>query len=256
MTEHIKTTTQGGVLEITFVRPEKKNALSNAMYRKASEALENAQTDNSIRVVLLSSEGDAFTSGNDLADFAGVAAGGREELQAARFIRALANAEKPLIAAVPGLAVGVGTTMLLHCDLVFVADTAKLSAPFVNLALVPEAASSLLLTARIGHARAFALFAMGESLSGAEALTLGIANKMLPKDEVIPVARAAARALAEKPLGAVVATKKLMRESEAILARIAQEGKVFGERLQTAEAREVFSAFAERRPPNFTKLAS
>jgi enoyl-CoA hydratase/carnithine racemase len=226
------------------------------MYRKASDALEGAQTDSAIRVVLLSSEGDAFTSGNDLADFAGVAAGGREELQAARFIRVLANAEKPLIAAVPGLAVGVGTTMLLHCDLVFVADTAKLSAPFVNLALVPEAASSLLLTARIGHARAFALFAMGESLSGAEALNLGIANKMLPKDEVIPAARAAARALAEKPLGAVVATKKLMRESEAILARMAQEGKVFGERLQTAEAREVFSAFAERRPPNFTKLAS
>jgi enoyl-CoA hydratase/carnithine racemase len=256
MTDHIKMTTQDGVLEITFARPEKKNALSNAMYRKASDALENAQTDNSIRVVLLSSEGDAFTSGNDLADFAGVAAGGREELQAARFIRALANAEKPLIAAVPGLAVGVGTTMLLHCDLVFVADTAKLSAPFVNLALVPEAASSLLLTARIGHARAFALFAMGESLSGAEAFSLGLANKMLPKDEVIPAARAAARALAEKPPGAVVATKKLMRESEAILARMAQEGKVFGERLQTAEAREVFSAFAERRPPNFTKLAS
>ncbi|MDB5516516.1 MAG: enoyl-CoA hydratase [Tardiphaga sp.] len=256
MTDHIKTTTQDGILEIIFARPDKKNALSNAMYRKASDALEGAQTDSAIRVVLLSSEGDAFTSGNDLADFAGVAAGGREELQAARFIRVLANAEKPLIAAVPGLAVGVGTTMLLHCDLVFVADTAKLSAPFVNLALVPEAASSLLLTARIGHARAFALFAMGESLSGAEALTLGIANKMLPKDEVIPAARAAARALAEKPLGAVVATKKLMRESEAILARMAQEGKVFGERLKTAEAREVFSAFAERRPPNFTKLAS
>ena len=256
MTEHIKTTTQDGVLEITFARPEKKNALSNAMYRKASDALENAQTDSAIRVVLLSSEGDAFTSGNDLADFAGVAAGGREELQAARFIRVLANAEKPLIAAVPGLAVGVGTTMLLHCDLVFVADTAKLSAPFVNLALVPEAASSLLLTARIGHARAFALFAMGESLSGAEALALGLANKMLPKDDVIPAARAAARVLAEKPLGAVIATKKLMRESEAILARIAQEGKVFGERLKTAEAREAFNAFAERRPPNFTKLAS
>jgi enoyl-CoA hydratase/carnithine racemase len=256
MTEHIKTTTQDGVLEIIFARPEKKNALSNAMYRKASEALESAQTDSAIRVVLLSSEGDAFTSGNDLADFAGVAAGGREELQAARFIRALANAEKPLIAAVPGLAVGVGTTMLLHCDLVLVADTAKLSAPFVNLALVPEAASSLLLTARIGHARAFAMFAMGESLSGTEAFTLGIANKMLPKDEVIPAARAAARMLAEKPLGAVIATKRLMRESEAILARMAQEGKVFGERLKTAEAREVFSAFAERRPPNFTKLAS
>ena len=256
MTEHIKTTTQDGVLEITFARPDKKNALSNAMYRAAADALENAQSDGAIRVVLLSSEGDAFTSGNDLSDFAAAAAGGREELQAGRFIRVLAQAEKPLIAAVPGLAVGVGTTMLLHCDLVFVADTAKLSAPFVNLALVPEAASTMLLTGRIGHARAFAMFAMGEPLTGTEAFGLGIANKVLPKDEVIPAARAAARALSEKPLGAVVATKRLMRESEAILARMARESKVFGERLQTAEAREVFSAFAERRPPNFTKLAS
>jgi enoyl-CoA hydratase/carnithine racemase len=256
MTEHIKTTMQDGVLEITFARPEKKNALSNAMYQAASDALENAQTDSSIRVVMFSSEGDAFTSGNDLADFAGVASGGSEELQAARFIRVLAQAEKPLIAAVPGLAVGVGTTMLLHCDLVIVAGTAKLTTPFVNLALVPEAASSLLLTARIGHIRAFGMFAMGEALTGQEACNLGLANKALPKDEVIPAARAAARLLAEKPLGAVIATKKLMRESEAILARMAQEGKVFGERLRTAEAREVFSAFAERRPPNFTRLAS
>jgi enoyl-CoA hydratase/carnithine racemase len=145
--------------------------------------------------------------------------------------------------------------MLLHCDLVFVAENSKLSAPFVNLALVPEAASSLLLTARIGHARAFAMFAMGEALTGLEAFNLGLANKVLPKDEVIPAARAAARTLAEKPLGAVMATKRLMRESEAILARMARENQVFGERLQTAEAREVFSAFAERRPPNFIKLA-
>ena len=256
MTQHIKTTTQDGVLEITLARPEKKNALSNAMYRAASDALENAQQNHAIRVVLLSSEGDTFTSGNDLADFASAAAGGAEELQAGRFIRVLAQAEKPLIAAVPGLAVGVGTTLLLHCDLVIVAETAKLSAPFVNLALVPEAASSLLLTARIGHARAFAMFAMGEALSGAEAVNLGIANKVLPKDEVIAAARAAARALAEKPLGAVIATKRLMRESEAILTRMARESQVFGERLRTAEAREAFSAFVERRPPNFTNLTS
>jgi enoyl-CoA hydratase/carnithine racemase len=252
MTEHIKTTSQGGVLEITFARPEKKNALSNAMYRAAADALESAQTDGSIRVVMLGSEGDAFTSGNDLADFAGAAAGGGEELQAGRFIRVVAEAEKPLIAAVPGLAVGVGTTMLLHCDLVFVADTARLSAPFVNLALVPEAASTMLLTGRIGHARAFAMFAMGEALTGADAFNLGIANKVLPKDEVIAAARTAAHMLAQKPLGAVVATKKLMRESEAIAARMAREGKIFAERLLTAEAREVFTAFAERRPPNFT----
>ena len=256
MTEHIKTTTQDGVLEIIFARPDKKNALSNAMYRAAADALENAQTDDSVRVVLMSSEGDAFTAGNDLADFAGAATGKGEELQAGRFIRVLAQAEKPLIAAVPGLAIGVGTTMLLHCDLVFIADSAKLSTPFVNLALVPEAASTLLLTARIGHARAFALFAMGEALSGAEASNLGIANRVLPKDEVIPAARAAARALAAKPLGAVIATKRLMRESEAILTRMAREGPVFAERLKTAEAREAFSAFAERRPPDFTRLAS
>jgi enoyl-CoA hydratase/carnithine racemase len=256
MTEHIKMTTQDGVLEIAFARPDKKNALSNAMYRAVTDALEAAQTDSAIRVVMFGSEGDAFTSGNDIADFAGAATGGGEPLQAGRFIRALAQAEKPLVAAVPGLAVGVGTTMLLHCDLVFVADTAKLSAPFVNLALVPEAASSLLLTARIGHVRAFAMFAMGEALTGTEAFDLGIANKVLPKDEVIPAARAAARMLAEKPLGAVMATKKLMRESEAILERMARESAVFGERLQTAEAREVFSAFAERRPPNFAKLRS
>lgn len=256
MTEHIKTTMQDSVLEITFARPDKKNALSNAMYRAAAEALEQAQSDSSIRAVMLSGEGEVFTSGNDLSDFAGASAGGREELQASRFIGAVAQAEKPLIAAVPGLAVGVGTTMLLHCDLVFVADTAKLSTPFVNLALVPEAASTMLLTARIGHARAFAMFAMGEPLTGAEAVNLGIANKVLPKDQVIPAARAAARMLAEKPLGAVMATKKLMRESEAILAQMARESKVFGERLLTAEAREAFNAFAERRPPNFTKLAS
>jgi enoyl-CoA hydratase/carnithine racemase len=254
MTEHLKTATQDGVLEIIFARPDKKNALSNAMYQAASEALEAAQSDPSIRVVLFCGEGDAFTSGNDLADFAGVARGG--ELQAGRFIRGLAQAEKPLIAAVHGLAVGVGTTMLLHCDLVFIADTAKLSAPFVNLALVPEAASSLLLPGRIGHARAFAMFAMGEPLTGTEACNLGLANKVLPKDEVIPAARAAARALAAKPPGSVMATKRLMRQTEAIQAHLAQENEAFAQRLKTAEAREVFSAFAERRPPDFSRLAS
>jgi enoyl-CoA hydratase/carnithine racemase len=145
--------------------------------------------------------------------------------------------------------------MLLHCDLVYLADTAKLTTPFVNLALVPEAASSLLLPALIGHVRAFAMFALGEGLSAAEALSLGLANKVLPKDEVIGAAREAARALTTRPLGAIVATKKLMRDSERILTRIATEGATFKERLQTAEAREAFTAFAERRQPDFTKVA-
>jgi enoyl-CoA hydratase/carnithine racemase len=256
MTEHIKLRQSGAVLEIIIARPEKKNALSNAMYRTMTEALERAHNDPAIRVVLFGAEGDAFTAGNDIAEFASAAAGRREELAAFGFITALGRAEKPIVAAVTGLAVGVGTTMLLHCDLVYVAETATLTTPFVNLALVPEAASSLLLPGRIGHARAFAMFALGESLSGPEAFALGLANKVLPRDAVLPSARAAAGKLAAQPLGAVVATKKLMRERERILARMAEESALFGQRLQTEEAREAFRAFAERRPPQFNKLAS
>jgi enoyl-CoA hydratase/carnithine racemase len=147
MTEHVKIKQDGAVLEIIFARPEKKNALSNAMYRAAAEALDGAQKDQTIRVVLFAAEGDAFTAGNDLADFASAAAGKGDGLAAQGFIQALGRADKPIVAAVPGLAVGVGTTMLLHCDLVYLAETASLSTPFVNLALVPEAASSMLLPA-------------------------------------------------------------------------------------------------------------
>ncbi len=255
MSEHIKLTAQDGVLEICFARPDKKNALSNAMYRAAREALENAQTDNAVRVVLFSAEGGTFTAGNDIAEFANVAKGAPSEKQAHHFIAALARAEKPIVAAVPGLAVGVGTTMLLHCDLVYVADTAKLTTPFVNLGLVPEAASSLLLPARIGHLRAFAMFALGESVSGVEAVTLGLANKVLPQDQVRDAALAAARALAKKPLGSILATKKLMRDVRALLARIDEEGGVFSERLKSDEAREAFLAFSERRAPDFSKFS-
>ncbi len=254
MSEHIKLQEQDGVLEITFARPEKKNALSNAMYDAAREALEGAQTNKAIRVVLFSAEGGVFTAGNDIGEFAMVASGQASELQAHRFIQALARAEKPIVAAVPGLAVGVGTTMLLHCDLVYVAETAKLSTPFVNLGLVPEAASSMLLPARIGHVRAFAMFALGESVSGAEAVALGLANRALPQDEVLTAARTAAKTLAQKPGGSVVSTKKLMRDAAALLARIDQESLVFAERLKSDEAREALLAFAQRRAPDFSKF--
>lgn len=256
MTEHIKLKEEDGVLEITFARPDKKNALSNEMYRAAREALEGAQSNKAVRVVLFSADGDAFTAGNDLGDFAKVANGQGGERQAHPFIEALGRAEKPIVAAVPGLAVGVGTTMLLHCDLVYVAETAKLSAPFVNLGLVPEAASSLLLPARIGYARAFAVFALGESISGSEAVALGLANKALPQVDVLPAARAAAAALAKKPPGSLVSTKRLMRNAAALLARMDEESVIFGERLTSDEAREAFSAFAERRAPDFSKCAS
>lgn len=255
MSGQIKLREEDGVLEITFARPEKKNALSNAMYQAAREALESAQTNRAIRVVLFSAEGGAFTAGNDIAEFAAVASGNAGELQAHGFIQSLCRAEKPIVAAVPGLAVGVGTTMLLHCDLVYVADTARLSTPFVNLGLVPEAASSLLLPARIGHVRAFAMFALGEAISGAEAVALGLANKMLPQDEVLPAARAAAQALAQKPIGSVVSTKRLMRSVATLMARIEEESRIFGERLTSDEAREALTAFMERRAPDFSKFS-
>jgi enoyl-CoA hydratase/carnithine racemase len=226
------------------------------MYRAAREALERAQTEKGVRVVLFSAEGDVFTAGNDIADFADVANGQAGERQAHLFIAALGRAEKPIVAAVPGLAVGVGTTMLLHCDLVYIAETAKLSTPFVNLGLVPEAASSMLLPARVGHVRAFAMFALGESISGVEAVALGLANKTLPQDEVLTAARAAAKALAKKPVGSIVSTKRLMRDVAALLAKMDAESLIFGERLKSDEAREAFRAFSERRPPDFSKFAS
>src|SRR3954447_6491804 len=255
MTEHVKIRENGAVLEILFARPEKKNALSNAMYRSASDALESARTNNNVRVVLFGAEGNSFTAGNDLADFTAVARGASAELEAHTFLDQLAHTDKPIVAAVSGLAVGVGTTMLLHCDVVYLAASAMLSTPFVNLALVPEAASSLLLPARIGHVAAFAMFCLGEGLSAQQAVALGLANKVLPAEEVLPAAREAARMLATHPLGAIVATKKLMRDRAPILAQMREEEGIFRERLKTDEAREAFAAFFERRQPDFSKFA-
>jgi enoyl-CoA hydratase/carnithine racemase len=253
MTEHLKINVSDGVMEVSFARPEKKNALSNDMYRGAAEALERASADPSVRVVLLTSQGDSFTAGNDLSVFA-AAAGGGEEPQGGRFIRAIAKFDKPLVAAVRGVAVGVGTTMLLHCDLVYVARDAKLTTPFVNLALVPEAASSILLPSRVGHARAFAMFALGEAVSGLQAVEWGVANAAVDADEVAATARNAAAQLAKRPLGAVMATKRLMRQNGAMMAAIEAETVVFAERLRTAEAAEAFAAFRERRTADFSKV--
>jgi len=157
---------------------------------------------------------------------------------------------------VQGNAVGVGTTMLLHCDLVFLAETARLMTPFVNLALVPEAASSWLLPARIGHVRAYQMFALGEPIDATTALASGLANAVVPATELRQKAMAAAVTLTKRPAGALSATKKLMRDFERIAARIVVESELFKERLRTPEAREAFAAFAERRQPDFTKLSS
>jgi len=254
MTDHIKTHKDAGVLTIVMDRPEKKNALTDAMYETMADTLISAERSADVRVVLIRSEGDIFTAGNDIGEFAAMAMGGESPRNVRRLIHALATATKPIVAAVQGSAVGIGTTLLLHCDQVVLADNAKLVTPFVNLALVPEAASSLLLPARIGYARAFAMFAFGDPVSATDALAWGLANAVVPVAELAAAAEKLARRLATKPLGALVATKKLMRDAETITRQIAVETTQFVDRLKTPEAREAFTAFAERRAPDFTKF--
>jgi enoyl-CoA hydratase/carnithine racemase len=235
-------------------RPAKKNALTDGMYEELANALEAAQTDVEVRAVLIRGEGGSFTSGNDIGEFAAVAMGGPMPQNVGRFLQILGSGQKPIVAAVQGNAVGVGTTMLLHCDYLVLAENAKLSAPFVNLALVPEAGSTLLLTQRIGYGRAFAMFALGESVDAQTALASGLANQVVPLEDLRTTAEGVAARLAKQPTGALMATKKMMRDAATILARMKIEGEEFVARLKTAEAREAFMAFAERRPPDFTKV--
>jgi enoyl-CoA hydratase/carnithine racemase len=256
MTDHIRVQIEEGVMRIAFARPEKKNAITNSMYQLLIQALQQAERDDHIRAVLFEADGEVFTSGNDIGDFAAIASGQLppSEMHVHAFLQALATAEKPFIAAVQGLAVGIGTTMLMHCDLVYVAEDAKLTTPFVNLALVPEAASSWLIPARIGHARAFAMFALGEAVDGRTAASIGLANAALPATQVREKALEVAKALARRPAGALRATKKLMRDSAQLSEVMDRELKVFAKQLKSAEAAEAFRAFAERRAPDFTKL--
>jgi enoyl-CoA hydratase/carnithine racemase len=255
MTEHLKTTVIDGVMTLTISRPDKKNALTGAMYDAMSEGLLRAESDPAIKAVVFQGDGDSFTAGNDLADFrAQSTAGDTGESPAFRFIGQLGCATKPLIAAVQGNAVGVGTTMLLHCDLVYLANDSRLFTPFVNLALVPEAASSWLLPMRIGHVRAYAMFALGEPMDAPTALACGLANAVVPAGEVRARAAAAAQTLARRPTGSLRHTKLLMREQHQIAKKIDEEGAIFRERLHSAEAREALAAFAEKRKPDFSKI--
>lgn len=257
MSEHVKREISDGVMTLTLQRPEKKNALSGAMYDALSDAVRQADVDASVRAVVFQGDGDSFTAGNDMADFAHLASDENSaESPVQRFIETISNASKPLVAAVQGNAVGIGTTMLLHCDLVYLADNARLITPFVKLALVPEAASSWLLPLRIGHVRAYAMFALGEPMESTAALACGLANAVVPQDELRKKARDAALALSKLPGGSLIQTKRLMRDRQRIAAQTAEEGRLFKERLNTAEAREAFAAFAERRPPNFARLST
>ncbi len=256
MTDHVITDLDAGALTITLNRPDKRNALTDAMYATFADALDRASGDNAVRVVLIRAEGEAFSGGNDIGDFVMQAAGGKraEDLSVFRVLKGLAHFEKPVVVAVKGVAVGIGTTMLLNSDLVFVAEDAKLSTPFVNLALAPEAASSVLLPLCVGHVRAFSMFALGDVIDGKTAVQWGLANACAPAAEVDEMARKAALALTQRPLGSLIATKKLMRDGEALWAVMRKEGAVFAERLASPEAAEAFQAFAQRRAPDFSKI--
>lgn len=256
MSEHIRTELAGGVLAVTLARAEKKNAITQAMYAVLSDAVERARADAAVRAVLLKAEGDSFSAGNDISDF--IAIGSQTDqpfdMSVFRFLKALAELDKPLVAAVKGRAVGIGLTMLLHCDLVVVAEDALLSVPFVNLALAPEAASSLLLPAVIGHQRAFELFALGEAIDGRTALAWGLANRAVSADQVDATAEDLASRVAARAPNSIRKTKGLMRDAERLWALMQREGEAFGSQMKSPEAMEAFMAFTQKRAPDFSKL--
>jgi enoyl-CoA hydratase/carnithine racemase len=256
MTDHVKVEFDSGVLTVTMARPDKKNAITNAMYGAMADALERAETDPAIRAVVFQGDGDSFTAGNDMADFAAQSKSQGGVLHVGRFLKNISSATKPIIAAVQGNAVGIGTTMLLHCDLVYVAPTARLITPFVNIALVPEAASTHLLPARVGYAKAFEMFAFGEPVDAATAVAIGLANAQVPLDELRVKARNAALALVKRPAGSLAQTKALMRDVGSLQAQMEREGDILRARLKGPEAREALTAFAERRPPDFSKISA
>lgn len=255
MTDHIRTELTGGVLTVTLARAEKKNAITQAMYAALSDATERARTDDAVRVLLFRGEGDSFSAGNDIADFIAIGSQTGEALDMSvfRFLKALADLDKPAVAAVQGRAVGIGLTLLLHCDMVVVAEDALLSAPFINLALAPEAASSLLLPAVLGHQRAFEIFALGEPIDGRTALAWGLANRAVPADEVQTTAQDLAVKLAARAPNSIRKTKALMRDSERLWTLMQREGEAFGSQMKSPEAMEAFMAFSQKRAPDFTK---
>jgi len=250
----VVTTREGAIQRIQLNRPEKKNALTAEMYAAIAEAVRGADSDPGVCVSLIHGAGDAFTAGNDLQDF--LANPPRsDDSPTFRFLDAVSHAEKPLVAAVHGVAVGVGTTMLAHCDLVYAAEGTRFSLPFVNLGLCPENASSVLLPLLAGYQRAAELLMLGEPFDAAKAREIGLVNAVVPPAELLGVATAAAQKLAAKPPESLRLTKRLLRRGlmREIEAALAEESRHFRERLGSPEAKEAFSAFLEKRAPNFTK---
>jgi enoyl-CoA hydratase/carnithine racemase len=256
----ILTSKAGGILTIEFNRPERKNAITAAMYQTMSDALEDAEQDASVRAILIIGKPEIFTAGNDLDDFLknsapvpGVPAENRPVFQ---FMRALHGTTKPVVAAVSGAAIGIGTTMLMHCDLVYAADNAKFSLPFAQLGLCPEFASSLLLPQLAGHPRAAEKLLLGETFPAQEAFEMGLVTKVLPAEQLREFAQQQAAKLVALPAASIRTTKALMKRprTEAIQTTLAVESERFAAMLQGPEAKEAFTAFFEKRKPDFSKF--
>lgn len=258
MSEHVRIESVGGVLAITLARPERRNAITIAMYAALADAIGKAQRDPSLRLITLRGEGEDFTAGNDLADFMAAmprdGAEDSEEIAVWRLLRALAANELPLIAAVHGNAIGIGTTMLLHCDLVLAEDGTRFSLPFVDLGLVPEAASSLLLPRLAGRRRAARYLLLAEPFGPDEAREWGLVSKVVAKGGLDQALGETVAALLAKPAEALRLTQKLLRHgsAEEMLERFELENGHFGERLKSAEVKEAITAFFEKRKPDFT----
>lgn len=255
----IKIATLDGVLTLEIARPEKKNAFTRDMYTAMAEALHAAETDAAVRAVLICGQPGIFTSGNDIEDFLTRPPGqGSDAMDSPvfRFLSALTNCGKPVVAAVTGAAIGVGATMLLHCDFVYVSDEARLAMPFVSLGLVPEFASSLLVPQLMGQRRAAEKLLLGDPFTAQEAVDCGLANAVLPAGEVVNQARRIAARFNALPPGAVRDAKKLMRDHQRalVMEAIRTEGAVFGQRLRSPEVREALQAFLEKRKPDFSKF--
>ncbi|MES0827342.1 enoyl-CoA hydratase-related protein [Ruegeria sp. SCP11] len=243
----------GAIQRLTMDNTDKKNAITREMYLAMACALNNAASDPQVRTIWLRGAGGVFSSGNDLADFTKPEI---EEPAPIQFVRALVNFPKPIVAQVEGLAVGIGATMLLHCDLIYAAEDTRFRMPFVNLGVVPEAGSSYLLPRVMGSAKAAELILLGRTFSALEADTLGMVSRVLPPAEVASAAESAAIALSKQPLGAVMKSRALLRDvsGETLDARIEREFEIFYESLQGPEFAEAARAFAEKREPDYSKI--
>ncbi len=255
----ILTHTEAGVMTITLNRPEKKNSITQAMYSAMADALVQASHDASIRVVVFQGHATVFSAGNDIGDFLNGPPrleGSAKDTPVMRFLYGISSFAKPVVAAVCGPAVGIGTTMLFHCDLVYAGDNAAFSMPFVNLGLCPEAASSLLAPQMMGYHRAAEALLLGEPFMAEAALEVGLVNRIVPPTEANGIAQTQAREMAAKPLGSLIETKRLMKMGQASLVtqRIADESASFGRMMSEPAAREAFTAFMGKRKPDFSKI--